>query len=508
MTQTDKRTQEQHNLSPTGKPRLRFAPSPTGFQHIGGFRTALFSWLYARHAGGQFVLRIEDTDTARTVEGAVDDLLKGLNWFGMDFDEGPVVGGSYGPYYQTQREALYKYYANQLIESGHAYQCYCTPARLEEMRNAQRAQKLPPRYDRHCRYLSNEDRAANEAAGMTWVVRFAMPLEGETVVHDELHGDMTFKNTDIDDTVLLKSDGLPTYHLAHIVDDHLMGITHVLRAEEWISSAPRHLQIYKALNWQPPLFYHVPDVLGKDKKKLSKRRNAPSWSDFQREGYLPEAVFNFMALLGWAYDDKTEIFTQQELILVFTLDRIGVSAGIYDPDKLLWMNGVYIRRLSLNELTRRTLPYLERPEAEGGLPDRVQRPIDPAYTKRILQLEQERLKTLGEAAQKDAFFYIDTLSYDTSLLIQKGMDAARTRDALVHARNLLDSLTSWEHSAMEPPMRDLATKLGLKTGQLFGSIRTAVSGSTATPPLFQMMEVLGRGVSMRRIEQAIERLAP
>jgi glutamyl-tRNA synthetase len=507
MTQTHDRIQEEFSLSPTGKPRLRFAPSPTGFQHIGGFRTALFSWLYARHTGGQFILRIEDTDTARTVEGAVDDLLKGLAWFGMDIDEGPVIGGPYGPYYQTQREALYKYYADQLIESGHAYRCYCTPERLEEMRKAQEAQKLPPRYDRHCRYLSDEERAANEAAGKTWVVRFAMPLEGETVVHDELHGDMVFKNSDIDDTVLLKSDGLPTYHLAHVIDDHLMGITHVLRGEEWISSAPRHVQIYAALGWQSPLMYHVPNILGKDKKKLSKRRNAPSWSDYQREGYLPEAVFNFMALLGWSYDDKTEIFTREELIRVFTLDRIGVSAGIYDPDKLLWMNGVYIRRLSLDELTRRTHPYLERPEAEGGLPDSVQRPIDLEYTKRILQLEQERLKTLAEAAQKDAFFYVDTLTYDTALLIQKGMDAARTQNALIYARDLLVDTEPWEHTVMEPPMRELATKLGLKPGQLFGAIRVAVSGSTATPPLFQMMEVLGRDVSLKRIEQAIERLA-
>ncbi len=507
MTQTDKRTQEQHGLSPTGKPRLRFAPSPTGFQHIGGFRTALFSWLYARHTGGQFILRIEDTDIARTVEGAIDYLIEGMEWLGMDFDEGPIVGGPYGPYYQTQRKALYQYYAAQLIKAGHAYHCYCTPEQLDEMRKAQEAQKLPPRYDRRCRYLSDEERAANEKAGKTWVVRLAMPTEGETVVHDELHGDMVFKNANLDDTIILKSDGLATYHLAHLVDDHLMGITHMLRGEEWISSAPYHVQLYAALGWQPPLLYHVPNILGKDKKKLSKRRNAPSWSDFRRQGYLPEAVFNFMALLGWSYDDKTEIFTREELIRVFTLDRIGISAGIYDHDKLLWMNGVYIRRLSLDELTRRTLPYLERPEAEGGLPDSVQRPLDQVYTRRILQLEQERLKTLGEAAQKDAFFYVDTLTYDTALLIQKGMDAARTRDALVHARNLLDSLTSWEHSAMEPPMRELAAKLGLKTGQLFGSIRTAVSGSTATPPLFQMMEVLGRGVSMKRIEQAIERLA-
>src|SRR5881396_68451 len=221
MTQTDNRTQQQHNLSPTGKPRLRFAPSPTGFQHIGGFRTALFSWLYARHCAGQFILRIEDTDVARTLEGSVDNLIEGLQWLGMDIDEGPLVGGPYGPYYQTQRKALFQQYAHQLIASGHAYRCYCTPQRLDEMRKQQEAQKLPPRYDRHCRYLSDEERAANDAAGLRWVVRFAMPIDGETVVHDEIHGDITFRNADIDDAVILKSDGFALYHLAHIVDDHL-----------------------------------------------------------------------------------------------------------------------------------------------------------------------------------------------------------------------------------------------------------------------------------------------
>ena len=311
---------------PRGKTvRLRYAPSPTGFQHIGGFRTALFSWLYARHCGGQFILRIEDTDVARTVEGSVDNLIEGLQWLGMDIDEGPLYGGPFGPYYQTERKALYQQYAHQLIASGHAYRCYCTPERLDKMRKEQEAQKLPPRYDRHCRYLTDEERAANEAAGQTWVVRFAMPMEGETVVRDGLRGTVTFKNSDIDDTVLLKTDGLPTYHLAHIVDDHMMEITHVLRGEEWISSAPRHVQIYKALGWEEPLIYHVPNILGKDKKKLSKRRGAPAWGDFQQQGYLPEAVFNFLALLGWSYDDKTEIFTQEELIKSFTLERVGLS---------------------------------------------------------------------------------------------------------------------------------------------------------------------------------------
>ncbi len=505
MTQIDDRTQEQQTPQEKKLPRLRFAPSPTGFQHIGGFRTALFSWLYARHTGGQFILRIEDTDEARTVAGAVDFLIEGLNWFGMDVDEGPVIGGPYGPYYQTQRKALYQFYANQLVETVHAYPCYCTPERLDTMRKAQEAQKLPPRYDRHCRYLTKEQRAENEAEGKTWTVRFAMPIDGETVVHDEIHGDMVFKNSNLDDMIILKTSGLPPYHLAHLVDDHEMGITHVLRGDEWISSSPLHVQMYEALGWETPLFYHVPTVLGKDKKKLSKRRDAPAWSDLQREGFLPEAVFNFMALLGWSYDDKTEIFTREELIQAFSLNRVGIASGIYDPDKLTWMNGVYIRNLSLDDLTQRTLPYLERPEAEGGLPDSVKRPLDPFYTKRVLALEQERLKTLSEAT-KAHYFFEDELTYDASMLIQKGMDVARSLDALLRAQTRLNEVEQWEQSVLEATMDELGTALGLKRGQFFGTLRVAVSASNATPPLFPMIEVLGREVSMKRIEQAIVKL--
>ena len=263
------------------------------------------------------------------------------------------------------------------------------------------------------------------------------------------------------------------------------------------------MQLHKALGWQVPLYYHVPNVLGKDKKKLSKRRGAPAWSDLQKQGFLPEAVFNFLALLGWSYDDKTELFSREELIRAFTLDRVGLSSGIYDPDKLLWMNGVYIRQLSLNELVRRTLPYMERPEAEGGLPDHISRPLDVEYTTRVLRLEHERLKTLGEAAHVVSFFFEDAISYDTALLIQKGMDASRTREALLHTRDLLVKIQDWDHTIIEPLMRELVANLGLKAGQLFGTVRTAISGRTATPPLFEMMEVLGRDVTMKRIEQAI-----
>lgn len=505
MTQTDHRVEKQSTLAGRKKPRVRFAPSPTGLMHIGGYRTALFDWLYARHTGGTFVLRIEDTDTQRTAEGAVEFLIEGMQWLGMDIDEGPGVGGPYGPYYQTSRRALYQQYASQLIESGYAYRCYCTPERLDAMRKEQQAQKLPPRYDHRCRYLTAEQRAANEAEGQRWTVRFSMPLEGETVVHDELRGDIVWQNANIDDTILLKANGLPTYHLAHIVDDHLMGITHLIRAEEWISSAPLHIQIWRALGWEIPLIYHAPDVLGKDKRKLSKRHGAPSWKELQQQGFLPEAVFNFLALIGWSYDDKTEFFTRDELIQSFSLERVSVSGAIYDAEKLAWMNGVYIRKLSIEEMTQRTLPYMERPEVEGGLPDHIQRPLDLAYTRSVLSLEQERLRTLGEAAHAVSFFYTENWEYETPL-VQKGMDEASTKHALLRTRDLLKGLNSLEHTALEEEMRALMGELGLKPGQLFGAVRVAVSGRKATPPLFQMIEVLGRERILLRIERAIASL--
>lgn len=505
MTQTDDRTEEKQPGADTQRPRLRFAPSPTGLMHIGGFRTALFDWLYARQTGGTFVLRIEDTDTLRTVGEAVEFLIEGMQWLGMDIDEGPGVGGPYGPYYQTSRMALYQYYVNQLLETGHAYRCYCTPERLDAMRKEQQAQKLPPRYDHHCRYLTPEQRATNEAEGQKWTVRFAMPTEGETVVHDELRGDMSWQNANIDDTILLKTNGLPTYHLAHVVDDYLMKITHLIRAEEWISSAPLHVHIWQALGWDMPLIYHAPDVLGKDKRKLSKRHGAPSWKELQQQGFLPEAVLNFLALVGWSYDDKTEIFTREELIQAFSLERVSVSGAIYDAEKLAWMNGVYIRKLSLEEMARRSLPYMERAEAAGGLPDSIQRPLDPAYTQSVLSLEQERLRTLGEASHAVSFFYTEDWEYETPL-IQKGMDSATTRQALQATYELLASSANWEHTPLEEQMRELMTQLSLKPGQLFGAVRVAVSGRKATPPLFQMLEVLGKQRALGRIQRAIDSL--
>ena len=493
----------------TGPVRVRFAPSPTGIQHIGGYRTAIFIWLFARRYGGQFLLRIEDTDTARYNPAAVDALLDGLRWLDMLPDEGPIVGGPVGPYFQTQRAAIYQHHADELIKRGGAYRCYCTPERLEEMRREQEARGVKSvRYDRRCRYLTPEERQQHEANGESFVVRLAVPLEGQTVVKDLLRGDVIFDHTELQDIVLLKSNGLPTYHLANVVDDHLMGITHVTRgANDWLPSAPYHVLAYQFFGWQQPIWVHYPVILGNDRKKLSKRHGAEPISTYKQAGYLPDAVLNYLALLGWSYDDKTDILSRELMKASFSLERISISDAMFDPERLLWMNGVYIRALTPEALAEHALPYLERPEAQGGLPDSVPRPLDKGYVARVLRLEQERMKTLGEAAQMTPFFFSDDLHYTADLLIGKGMDREKTANALRHMLAFLESLATWEARAMEGPMRELADALGLKPGQLFMPARVAISGRTVSPPLFETMEVLGRERTLARLRQALEKLA-
>ncbi len=496
----------QENAKPV---RVRFAPSPTGILHIGGYRTAIFIWLFARHHGGQFLLRVEDTDRERFVPEAVDALLDGLRWLDLMPDEGPVVGGPVGPYYQSQRRAIYQYYAEELIQRGGAYRCYCTKERLDTMRKEQEARGImSPRYDRRCRFLTPAERAQHEAAGESFVVRLAVPLEGQTVVNYQLRGEVIFDNDELQDINLLKSDGKPTYHLGAMVDDHLMGITHVTRgANDWLPSSPYHVLVFQFFGWQQPVWVHLPVVLGKDHKKLSKRHGAEPLSKYAEQGYLPDAVINYLALLGWSYDDKTDILSREQLIHAFSLDRLSVADAMFDPERLLWMNGVYIRMLSPEELAERTIPFLERPEAQGGLPDSVKRPLDKAYVARVLKLEQERMKTLGEAAQIVTFFFTDDLDYQADALIGKGMDRAQARTALERALALLEGLENWEAAAMEPPMRALADELGLKPGQLFMTARVAVTGRTVSPPLFETMEALGRERTLARIRQALAKLA-
>jgi glutamyl-tRNA synthetase len=485
----------------TGPVRVRFAPSPTGYPHVGNIRTAMFNWLMARHTGGKLVLRIEDTDVARRVEGAVAAIMDGLKWLGLDWDEGPDVGGDYGPYYQSQRLELYRQATERLVAQGDAYYCYCSPERLEEMRAEQVRRKQPPGYDRHCRDLSPQERAEQQAKGITPVVRFKVPLEGQTTYNDVIWGDITFEHSTIDDFVLLKSDGYPTYHLANVVDDHAMKISHVIRAEEWISSVPRHLLLYRALGLEPPQFVHHPMILGPDRAKLSKRHGAVSILEYRAQGYLPETMLNFLSLIGWSLDDKTEIMSRQELVDNFSLDRIGRTGAIFNREKLDWMNGVYIRSLSTDDFAQRVLPLLEK-----HLPSQVKRPLSFDYVKEIVPLIQERARTLVEVASLAEFFFVDKLDYDAELLIGKNMDRSSAARALKAAGDGLAQLASFDTESLEALLRPMAVELGLKTGQFFGTLRVATTGRTAAPPLFQTMAVLGKERCQWRIEAALAML--
>ena len=485
----------------TNPVRVRFAPSPTGYPHVGNIRTALFDWLFARHTGGKFILRIEDTDVARRVEGAVEAILDGLRWLGLDWDEGPEVGGNYGPYFQSQRLELYRDAAKRLVSQEDAYYCYCSPERLEEMRAEQVRRKQPPGYDRHCRDLSETERTKKEAEGITPVVRFKIPLSGQTRFKDLIWGEVVVEHSTIDDFVLLKSDGYPTYHLANVVDDHAMEISHVIRAEEWISSTPRHLLLYRAFGFEPPQFIHHPMILGPDRAKLSKRHGAVSIIDYREQGYLPETMFNFLALIGWSLDDKTEILSRQELIDNFSLERIGRAGAIFNRDKLDWMNGVYIRRLSLEDFTQRALPFLE-----GGLPPSVKRPLPIGYVRQIMPLIQERARTLAEVLELTEFFFVDELHSESALLIVKKMSRESAVQALEVARSRLEPIERFDTESLEAALRPLAVELGLKTGQLFGTLRVAVTGRTIAPPLFETMSVLGKERCLKRIEEALTRL--
>jgi glutamyl-tRNA synthetase len=481
--------------------RVRFAPSPTGYPHVGNIRTALFNWLFARHHGGKFIVRIEDTDVTRRVKGAVKAILDSLSWLGLDWDEGPEVGGKYGPYIQSERLDMYHETAERLISQGDAYYCYCSPQRLEAMRAEQIKRKQPPGYDRCCRDLTLKERAKKEAEGITPVVRFKVPLEGQTRFNDLIYGDVVFEHNTIDDFILLKSDGYPTYHLANVVDDHAMEISHVIRAEEWLSSTPRHLLLYRALGFEPPQFIHHPMILGPDRAKLSKRHGAVSILEYREDGYLPEAMVNFLALLGWSLDDKTEILSRQELMDNFSLERIGKTGAIFNREKLDWMNGVYIRKMTPDEFFEAAQPYLMMDEAAGKALI-----SDEKYVRNILPLVKERVRTLANVPVLTHFFFETQLDLDLSVLIGKGMDKQSTREALEAVRARLVELEPFDEESLEGVLRPLATELGLKTGQLFGTLRETSTGETAAPPLFQTMAVLGKERCLKRIEAALARL--
>ena len=486
----------------TQQVRTRFAPSPTGFLHVGSIRTALFDWLFTRHNGGVFVLRIEDTDVTRKVEGALEAIQDDLRWLNLDWDEGPAVGGKFGPYIQSQRLELYREAANRLVKSGAAYKCYCSQERLEQLRALQTKNKLPPGYDRLCRNLTEAERTQKEGEGINPVVRLKTPTEGQTVVHDIIWGDVVFKNSVVEDLVLLKSDGYPTYHLANVVDDHEMKITHVIRAEEWMSSTPSHILMYNALGYEVPQYAHLPMLLGKDRSKLGKRHGSTSIRQFREDGFLPETLINFLALLGWSLDDKTEVMTREELIKNFTLERVNKTGAIFDYEKLKWMNGIYIRKLEPELFVHLTLPFLER-----YFPPEIERPLDVNYVHQIAPLIRERISTLKEAATYADFFFLDELKYDSTMLIGKKMTAETTLTALKAAEEKLSSLDNFNKESLEDALRQLAGSLGIKAGELFNPLRVATTARDAAPPLFETMAVLGKERCLKRIRAALAKLA-
>lgn len=489
--------------SPGASVRTRYAPSPTGPQHIGGIRSALFGWLYARHHGGQFILRIEDTDQKRSVPGSIERILESFEWLGMDIDEGPHVGGEYGPYIQSERLELYQTWAKRLVERGHAYKCFASAEELTEMRAAGGG------YDRRYRDIPAEQVEEHEAQGKPYVIRFKMPLNGQTSGVDLIRGEVVFENAKLQDAVLLKSDGFPTYHLAHIVDDFLMKISHVTRAVEWLPSFPLHIRIWEALGWQKPEFAHLPVLLNPNGKgKLSKRKqqfaadgkSVPVLAhEFIDAGYLPEAVMNFLTNIGWNFGDDRELFTTGEAIERFQLKDVNAANSAYPIAKLDWLNSQYIQAYQVDDLARRLKPVLE---AAGFT-------VADDRLRRVVPLLQVRLKTLNDVVAMAGFFFADWEAFaapPAEILIQRKMDAGGTAAVLSGSIPVLERLEDFDQQTQHSAVAAYAQDIGYKNGQVFGSLRAAVTGQRVSPPTFETMEILGRAESIRRIELALEAL--
>jgi glutamyl-tRNA synthetase len=495
-------------MSTERRVRTRFAPSPTGTLHVGNVRSAIFPWLWARHSGGDFILRIEDTDQTRYKEHALQAIFETLAWLEMDIDEGPE-GPDAPPnrYFQTQRRELYVAAANQLVAQGNAYPCYCSAERLEALRESQKARNLPTGYDRHCRFLTAEQRAEKEAEGITPVIRFAFPTEGTTIIHDLLRGAISIENRTVDDMILLKSDGLPTYHLAHMVDDHDMGITHVMRGDEYIATYPLHVKLYEALGWELPIYVHLPLILDPSGKgKMSKRKQNADGSvseqmtmihEFREAGYLPEAMFNYISLLGWSPGAEDDIVTREVMIERFNVADIKSSPAKFDYEKLEFINGWYIRHTPLEKLAEWVTPYL----AKAGLPTDHDRLIE------VLPLVQERMKTLAEAPDLLDFFLADAPLPATTDLIPKKMDVTSTVKALQAVHTALQS-AEWTHDGIEAALRGAAEQLGLKPGQVFPAVRVAITGRVHAPGIFETVQHIGREWVLERIERAVGLLTP
>jgi len=478
--------------------RVRFAPSPTGVLHIGGARTALYNWLFAKHYGGKFILRIEDTDRSRSTEEAIKEINSSLKWLGLDWDEGPEIEGSYGPYRQTERLPFYGGAVEKLLEAKMAYRCYCSPEELEERRKAALKDGRSPGYDGRCRKLTEKEQKNYEKEGRKYAIRFACPKEGETIVSDIIRGGVVFQNTVLEDFILVRANGLPTYNFAAVVDDAAMKITHVIRGIDHLSNTPKQILLYEALGLPIPAFAHLPMILGSDGKPLSKRHGATSVEEYKKNGYLPEAILNYLALLGWSYDEKTTLFSIEDLIEKFTLEKVSKNSAIFDNVKLQWMNGCYIRELSVDKLTDLLIPIW----VDAGF---FAKPSDFGIEKlkMIAALVQERIKCLTDVLELTDFFFKEEIEIDPKAA-DKVLRKSEVLRVLETASDKLKEIEKFDTENVETALRSIPEELDIKAKLIFQPIRVAVTGKMVSPPLFETIEVLGKEKTLKRIELAQE----
>jgi glutamyl-tRNA synthetase len=481
--------------------RVRFAPSPTGYLHVGGARTALFNWLFARRHGGTFVLRIEDTDAERSSWEMVAGIVDGMRWLGLDWDEGPDVGGPHAPYFQSQRLDKYRAMGERLVADGCAYYCYCTPETLQQKRAAAEAAGASWTYDRTCANLDDEEVARREAATTPRAIRFRVPI-GQTTFNDLVHGPITFENANIEDFVILRSDRQPTYHLSVVVDDVDMAITHVVRGDDHISNTPKQVLLYRALGREPPAFAHVPLILGRDKKRLSKRHGATSVMEYPRLGYLPDAMVNFLALLGWSPGNDRELFTRDELIAQFTLEGISGGNAVFNPEKLDWFNQQYLSRAPAAELIDRVKPYLD----VAGLWKPGYSSHDRAWLERVIELLKPRIKRLDEFVDAAAPFLVDDVVLDEAA-VRKYLAKAELREPLEGLRAAFATVATFDAPTLEATLRQIADARGLKAAALIHATRVAATGRAMSPGLFEVLELLGRDRTLTRLASALALIA-
>jgi len=482
--------------------RVRFAPSPTGYLHLGGARTALYDYLLAQQSGGQFILRIEDTDRKRFIEGAEQDLMNSLRWLGLQWDEGPDIGGPYGPYRQSERKQIYQEYGEKLVEQGNAYYCFCTAERLAKVRAEKQKKKEPPHYDGTCRNIPLEEARARIAAGEPHVLRFKTPTTGTTTVKDLLRGEITFENKTLDDYIIIKSDGWALYHLAAAVDDHLMKITHVIRGSEWLPTASLHSMIHKAFGWEEPVWVHLsvflkPSGKGKMSKREAAELSKDGYSIFVKDldglGYLPEAMVNWTALMGWSYDDHTEFFSMQDLIEKFSLKKLNPSPAAINFTKFDYFNKLHIKALSDAELAQRLQPFFTK----GG----IDAPL--ATLELVVPILKERITTLDDAVEMARFFFIENIAYSTERFPMEKCSKAETLAIGVKVEAELNKITQWDTEHLDESMRALMEQDGKEPRQFFGFLREVISGQRISPPLFESMQILGKTIVLQRLHEAL-----